>query len=115
MSTIKKRRIRKIILITFCTALIMITGTVFCFATDGQSVNMTNLLKEIVSLMVSGIADFGAGLASGIGGYIEGLFISSTGQLSATGGIIVIFAAVALCVGITKLVWFFITSFGSSR
>lgn len=79
---------------------------------------MTNVLKEIVALLVSGVVDFGTGLAGGITNYMEALFIKGSGEsmaLSTTGGIIIIFAAIALTCGITAKVWHFITSLGASK
>lgn len=78
---------------------------------------MTNLLQEIITLLVGGIQALGTGIGSGLSNAVSSMFIT-TGEggaqtLSTFGGIVVIFAAVALAIGLTRLVYNFLTSWGN--
>ena len=115
MTAIQKKRLRKVLFATLCLTLILALGTVFCFATDATEVDGEAIMSEIVSILTSGITDFGSGLAVGINGYVKALFISSSGGLSTTGVIIVVFAAIALVTGITALVWNWISTLGARK
>lgn len=114
MNAIRKKRIRKVLFATCCIAMILALGAISCFAADG-TVDGEGIMQEIVSLLTSGIATFGSGLASGINGYVQSLFISSSGGLSTTGTVIVIFASIALVTGITALIWNWITTLGARK
>lgn len=79
---------------------------------------MEAILSEIVTLLVSGISSFGTGLAGGIGSFIQSLFIDSTGdtmKLAITGGVITVFAAIALTTGITEKIWYWLSSLGGRK
>lgn len=115
MTAIQKKRLRKVLFATLCMALILALGTVFCFATDAIEVDGEAIMSEIVSILTSGITDFGSGLAGGINGYVKALFISSSGRLSTTAVIISVFAAIALVTGITALVWNWISTLGARK
>lgn len=115
MTAIQKKRLRKVLFATLCMALIIALGTVFCFATDASEIDGEGILAEIVSLLTSGIADFGTGLAAGINGYVKALFVSASGGLSVTGIVVVIFAGIALVTGITALVWNWISTLGARK
>lgn len=115
MTAIMKKRTRKVLFATLCMTLILTLGTVFCFATDGAEVDGDGILQEIVSLLTSGISSFGTGLAGGINGYVKSLFVSSSGGLSVTGTVVVIFSSIALVTGITALIWNWITTLGARK
>lgn len=115
MTAILKKRIRKVLFATLCMTLILTLGTVFCFAAEATAVDGEAILQEIVSLLTSGISTFGAGLASGINGYVQSLFVSASGGLSVTGTVVVIFAGIALVTGITALIWNWITTLGARK
>lgn len=115
MTAIQKKRLRKVLFATLCMALILTMGTICCFASEVTAVDGEGILAEIVSLLTSGITDFGAGLASGINSYVQSLFVNASGGLSTTGTVIVIFAGVSLVCGITALIWSWITSLGARK
>jgi hypothetical protein len=115
MTALQKKRLRKVLFATLCLTLILALGTVFCFATDATDVDGEAIMSEIVSILTSGITDFGVGLAGGINGYVKALFISSSGGLSTTGVVIVVFAAIAIVTGITALVWNWISTLGARK
>lgn len=82
---------------------------------------MTSLLTEIIQLLVGGITELGKGIGSGLNNCVTSMFLvtSGTGEnvttsLSVFGGIVVIFSAIGLAVGLTKLVYHFVTSLGGT-
>ena len=115
MTAIQKKRLRKVLFATLCMTLILSLGTVLCFASEVSEVDGEGILAEIVSLLTSGIADFGTGLAAGINGYVKALFVSASGGLSVTGTVVVIFGGIALVTGITALVWNWISTLGARK
>lgn len=78
---------------------------------------MVEVLGDFVEILVGGITDLGTGIASGVANMAEKLFITtSTGGamgLSVFGGLIAIFAGIALAVAITTRVYIWVTSLGN--
>lgn len=80
---------------------------------------MANVLQEFVNILVSGIQDLATGIAGGIVSMAKALFLevdSSTQAvtgLSVFGGIVAIFAGLALAIGITTRVYTWVTSLGN--
>ena len=79
---------------------------------------MTAVLQEIISLLVSGISQMASGIGSGLTALVSNIFLetpqgSTTPQLSTFGGIIVVFAGIALAVGLCRWVVNFLTSLGN--
>lgn len=73
------------------------------------------VLKEFVTILVAGIKDLATGIASGVVDMAKALFLEGTGEtlkLSVFGGIIAIFAGIALAIGITTKVYMWVTSLG---
>lgn len=73
------------------------------------------VLKEFVTILVAGIKDLATGIASGVVDMAKALFLEGTGEtlkLSVFGGIIAIFAGIALAIGITSKVYLWVTSLG---
>lgn len=75
------------------------------------------VLKEFVTILVAGIKDLASGIAGGVVDMAKALFLDSTGsggalKLSVFGGIIAIFAGIALAIGITTKVYMWVTSLG---
>lgn len=76
---------------------------------------MTSVLNEIVEILVGGLNTMATGIASGLNTMATDLFITTTEgtkHLSAFGGIVAIFCAVSLGVGLTTLVTRFVMHFG---
>ena len=79
---------------------------------------MSAVLQEIMSLLVGGITTLAQGLGNGIKALVEAIFLTGEGTsaspyaLSTFGGVIVIFASVALAVGLSRWIMSFVTSFG---
>lgn len=79
---------------------------------------MGSILTEIINILVSGITEYATGFGQGLGNAVEAIFLETTEgttTLSTTGGIIVVFAALALAIGVTKLVFNWVTSLGASK
>lgn len=82
---------------------------------------MTSLLTEIIQLLVGGITELGKGIGAGLNNCVTSMFLVTSGagetattSLSVFGGIVVIFSAIGLAVGLTKLVYHFVTSLGGT-
>lgn len=81
---------------------------------------MSAVLQEIMSLLVSGITQLASGIGSGLKSLVEAIFLTGEGTqaspyaLSTFGGVIVIFAGVALAVGLSRWVCNFVTSLGNN-
>ena len=77
---------------------------------------MSAALTEFVNLLVGAISDLGTGIATGVANMASALFLEvSDGAvtgLSVFGGIIALFAGIALAVGITTKVYIWVTNLG---
>lgn len=79
---------------------------------------MEAVLAEFIRIMVGGVTGLATGVAQGITTMATGLFLDTTGTtpvLSAFGGILAIFAGIALAIGITRLVYMFIVSLSAKK
>lgn len=77
---------------------------------------MNGILTEIVGLLVSGFTSFSAGIGAGLNDFVTNMFLATGAEgaqeLSTLGGIIVVFAGISLTIGISKLIFNWLTSFG---
>lgn len=83
---------------------------------------MSTVLSEFIQILVSGIVDMATGIAGGIVAMAKALFLDvETSQagvetitgLSVFGGIVAIFAGLALAVSLTTKVYNWVTSLGN--
>ena len=80
---------------------------------------MSTVLSEFVSILVGAIESLGTGIATGVANMAQALFLETDATthavtgLSVFGGIIAIFAGLALAVGITTKVYMWIVSLGA--
>lgn len=77
---------------------------------------MTALLSEIITLLIGGLTDMATGFGKGLNDMVTNIFIDSTGDsntLSVFGGVIVIFAAISLAIGLSRWVVNFVGSLGA--
>ena len=77
---------------------------------------MSNVLQEIVSILVGGLQSMASGIAGGLNAMATDLFIvdnSGTKTLSTFGGIVAVFAGIAIAIGLTTLVTKWIMSLGA--
>lgn len=78
---------------------------------------IVEVLGEFVRILVGGIKDLASGIAGGVVDMAKALFLEGTGtgetlKLSMFGGIIAVFAGIALAIGITTKVYMWVTSLG---
>ena len=82
---------------------------------------MATVLQEFVSILVGGISSLAQGIAAGIVEMAKALFLETTESqgvvtvtgLSIFGGLVAIFAGLALAIGITTRVYTWVTSLGN--
>ena len=78
---------------------------------------MANVLSEFINILVGGITALGSGIATGVSNMAQALFLEvSEGTvtgLSMFGGIVAIFAGLALATALTSRVFTWITSLGN--
>lgn len=82
---------------------------------------MATVLQEFVNILVGGISSLAQGIASGIVEMAKALFLEYTESqgvvtvtgLSIFGGLVAIFAGLALAIGITTRVYTWVTSLGN--
>lgn len=77
---------------------------------------MTGILQEIINLLVGGITGIASGIGSGLNELVTEIFVTTNGDtqtLSTFGGIIIVFAGVALAIGLSRWVVNFLTSMGN--
>jgi len=67
---------------------------------------MTAVLQEIITLLTSGLSQMATGIGAGFQSFMSAIFLDTSGTttvLSVTGGLIVVFAAIALSIGLGRL------------
>lgn len=79
---------------------------------------MGDILSDFIQLLIGGIKDLATGIGSGVNGFVRDLFLEVDAQgvitgLSTFGGVVAIFAGIALAVGITTLIFNWIRSMGN--
>lgn len=81
---------------------------------------MSAVLQEIITLLVSGISQMATGIGSGLSALATAIFLENTGTaqapsyaLSTFGGLIVVFAGIALAIGLSRFVVNWVTSLGN--
>lgn len=79
---------------------------------------MTSVLTEIISILVAGITDLAGGIGEGLGALVTSIFLTEgTGgemTLSVFGGVVVIFAGISLAIGLSRLIFNWVTSLGNN-
>lgn len=79
-----------------------------------------SILSQIIEILVGGLSSFGTGLGQGIQSIVQSLFISidtGTGAQSLTvfGILVTVFAAIGLCVGITRRLFNWVITLGGRK
>lgn len=75
---------------------------------------MTTVLTEIVSLLTSGITSMASAIGSGLQELVEAIFLGEGGtSLSVFGGVVIVFAGIALAIGLCRWVTNWLTSLGN--
>lgn len=79
---------------------------------------MSSIVTEIIAILTAGITGLGQGIGAGIQTTVSSMFLDTTGTspvLSVFGGIVAVFAGLALAVGITRRLFNFLISLGGRR
>lgn len=80
---------------------------------------MTGLLSEIIEILVGGITNIASGIGGGLQSLVTDIFVTGAGttespyKLSVYGGVIVVFAGIALAVGLSRFVVSWLSSLGN--
>lgn len=75
---------------------------------------MTEILKQIIEILVGGITGIASGIGSGLTALAQSIFLGSEpGTLTVFGGLVVVFAGISLAIGLCRWVVNWITSLGS--
>lgn len=79
---------------------------------------METILTEIINLLIGGITGIAGGIGSGLSELVSSIFleVGETGTIegmSVFGGLIVVFAGVALAIGLSRWVVNWVTSLGN--
>lgn len=75
----------------------------------------TELVTQIVQIIVSGITEMGKGIGSGISGAVQAMAFTTSGEtttMSVWFIAVLAFAGISLAVGLTRLVYSFLTTLG---
>lgn len=80
---------------------------------------MSSVLTEIINILVGGITGIATGIGSGVTALVTNIFLTGEGTqaspyaLSVFGGVVIVFAGVALAIGLCRWVMSFLTSLGA--
>lgn len=82
---------------------------------------MTQLLTEIINILVGGITGIASGVGQGVTALVQQIFLTGAGTtespyaLSVFGGVIIVFAGISLAIGLCRWVMSFVTSLGARK
>ena len=74
-----------------------------------------SILTQIIGILVGGLTGMASGIGEGLNAFVSDIFVTGTGDaqtLSVFGTIIVVFAGIALSIGIGRLVLNYLTGLG---
>ena len=75
---------------------------------------MLAILQEIITILVSGISGIATGVGNGLQTLVTSIFLDAEGAaLSTMGGLICVFAGIALAIGLCRWVVNWVTSLGN--
>lgn len=78
----------------------------------------TAIVTEIVQILTSGLTQLGTGIGGGISNFVQALAFSGTGSeqtMSVYFVMVIVFAAIALAVGLTTRIFNWLSSLGGSN
>ena len=78
---------------------------------------MTSVASEIIELLTGSISEFATSFGTGLGDLVKGIFLevgeNGAYSLSVFGGLCIVFAGIALTLGLSRFVLYWCTSFGN--
>ncbi len=86
-------------------------------ALEGLSTGQ-DVVKEIVNVLISGLTEFGKGLGQGISDIVTAMMYTGEGASKALSPffvVVLVFAAIALCVSLTTLLFNWLRNLGGGR
>ena len=81
---------------------------------------MVAVLQELIALLVGGITGIASGIGTGVSNLVKDLFLDGAGteadpySLSIFGGVIGIFGGISLAIGLSRLIFNWISSLGAN-
>ena len=81
---------------------------------------MVAVLQELIALLVGGITGIASGIGTGVSNLVKDLFLDGSGTeadpyaLSIFGGVIGIFGGISLAIGLSRLIFNWISSLGAN-
>lgn len=76
------------------------------------------IVEQIVSILTAGIVGLGQGIGSGLSALVNAIFfttVEGVTTMSTFGILVVVFAGVSLCIGLSRLVVRWLSTLGGSR
>lgn len=76
------------------------------------------ILTEIIQILVSGITGVATGIGQGLSSLAQNVFLDVTGdstKLSVFGTLVVVFAGIALAIGLSKFITKWVASLGARK
>lgn len=77
------------------------------------------ILTAIIEILVGGFTEMAAGIGGGLNEFVKSVFLSQSGAEGATWGLslfgtlVVVFAGIALAIGLSRWIVSWLTSFGN--
>lgn len=79
-----------------------------------------DIVQEVVTILVSGLKKMATGIGEGVSELAKALFFTTNGtgaeatqELSVFGTLIIVFAGIALAIGLSRLIFHWLTSLGA--
>lgn len=76
------------------------------------------MVEQIVGILVAGIKGLATGIGEGVSDLAQNLFLTGTGEtqtLSVFGTLICVFAGISLCIGLSRLIFQWVSSLGARK
>lgn len=79
---------------------------------------MGAVLTELINILVAGISSLATGIGQGLNDLVTAIFVDVSGdtmKLTTFGGVVAIFAGIALAVGLSRLITGWVMSLGARK
>ena len=106
--------LRKIFAAVCAVLMLSCLFAVCCFATDGAAdVDGRIIVKEMVEILISGITSVAEGIGAGLSALATNIFLTSAGNISVFGVLILAFGGISLSLGLSYMIVNWVTSLGN--
>lgn len=101
-----------------CASLVLNSPLHYAFNAPTLKANMTGaeIVQQIVEILVSGLKSLGAGIGGGLKDIVTAMAFTTNGdsqELSIFFIMVLVFSGVALAVGLTRMIYTWLTSLGN--